>query len=141
MALFSVAVQGTLIPTVARKLDLIDDEESVLKIFNDYKGYILASHPAIKCSQFEEVILKILNDEEKSSMYTEHGITITPFMRYLALIKIADMTCKFKYIHPNVKDELKINLKGYLFMFIAGHNDKIKNNLIRRIIHQYFSDM
>ena len=37
MALFSVAVQGTLIPTVARKLDLIDDEESVLKTFNDYK--------------------------------------------------------------------------------------------------------
>lgn len=110
-------------------------------IFNDYKGYILASHPAIKCSQFEEVILKILNDEEKSSMYTEHGITTTPFMRYLALIKVADMTCKFKYIHPNVKDELKINLKGYLFMFVAGHNDKIKNNLIRRLIHQYFSEM
>ena len=37
MALFSVAVQGTLIPTIARKLDLIDDEESVLKTFNDYK--------------------------------------------------------------------------------------------------------
>ena len=37
MALFSVAVQGTLIPTVARKLDLIDDGESVLKTFNDYK--------------------------------------------------------------------------------------------------------
>ena len=37
MALFSVAVQGTLIPTIARKLDLIDDGESVLKTFNDYK--------------------------------------------------------------------------------------------------------
>ena len=30
MALFSVAVQGTLIPTVARKLDLIDDEEPTM---------------------------------------------------------------------------------------------------------------
>ena len=29
MALFSVAVQGTLIPTVARKLDLIDDEDDL----------------------------------------------------------------------------------------------------------------
>ena len=37
MALFSVAVQGTLIPTIARKLDLIDDEDSVFKTFNDYK--------------------------------------------------------------------------------------------------------
>ena len=37
IALFSVAVQGTFIPTVAKKLDLIDNKESVLKTFNDYK--------------------------------------------------------------------------------------------------------
>ena len=40
VALFSVAVQGTLIPIVAKKLDLIDDESSVLKTFNDYKEEI-----------------------------------------------------------------------------------------------------
>lgn len=37
IALFSVSVQGALIPKVARKLDLIDDDQSVLKTFNDYK--------------------------------------------------------------------------------------------------------
>ena len=37
VALFSVAVQGTLIPRVAQLLDLVDDEEKVLKTFNDYK--------------------------------------------------------------------------------------------------------
>ena len=37
IVLFSVSVQGTLIPKVARKLDLIDDDQSVLKTFNDYK--------------------------------------------------------------------------------------------------------
>ena len=37
VALFSVAVQGTLIPRVAQILDLVDDEEKVLKTFNDYK--------------------------------------------------------------------------------------------------------
>ena len=115
-------------------------------LFNDYKGYILASHPVIKCSQFEEVILKMLNDEENSIMHTEHGITTTPFMRYLALIKEADMikmaqNHKEQKIDNNLKDNSNINLKSYLFMFIAGHNDKIKNNLIRRLIHQYFSDM
>lgn len=36
VALFSVSVQGGLLPTVARKLDLIDDHELVLKTFNDY---------------------------------------------------------------------------------------------------------
>lgn len=113
-------------------------------IFSDYRGYILSGHPVIKCSQFEEVILKILNDEENSTMYTEHGITTTPFMRYLALIKESDMSSmsyKFKAQNNKFKDSSKINLKSYLFMFIAGHNDKIKNNLIRRLIHQYFSDM
>ena len=35
--LFSVAVQGTVIPRLAKKLDLIDNDESVLKTFNDYK--------------------------------------------------------------------------------------------------------
>lgn len=37
IALFSVAIQGTLIPNVARKLDLVDDHLPVLKTFNDYK--------------------------------------------------------------------------------------------------------
>lgn len=37
IALFSVAVQGTAVPKLAKKLDLIDNNESVLKTFNDYK--------------------------------------------------------------------------------------------------------
>lgn len=37
VALVSVAIQGTLIPKVASKLDLVDNRESVLKTFNDYK--------------------------------------------------------------------------------------------------------
>ena len=42
IALFSVAIQGTLIPKVASLLDLVDDEEegSVLKTFTDYTGEI-----------------------------------------------------------------------------------------------------
>ena len=114
-------------------------------IFSDYRGYILCGHPVIKCSQFEEVILKILNDEENNTMYTDHGITTTPFMRYLALIKEADMTNSSTYYSTGrgkkLKENYKLNLKSYLFMFIAGHNDKIKNNLIRKLIHQHFSDM
>ena len=37
IALFSVAAQGAVTPILAKKLDLIDGEESVLKTFNDYK--------------------------------------------------------------------------------------------------------
>jgi len=38
VALFSVAVQGTLLPKVAKILDLVDDKSTVFKTFNDYKG-------------------------------------------------------------------------------------------------------
>lgn len=40
IALLSVGIQGTLIPTVAKKLDLVDDNTPVLKTFNDYDGEI-----------------------------------------------------------------------------------------------------
>ena len=38
VALFSVAIQGTLLPNIARKLKLVDDNAYVLKTFNDYSG-------------------------------------------------------------------------------------------------------
>lgn len=37
VALFSVAIQGTLIPKVAEKLDMVDDLLDVRKTFNDYQ--------------------------------------------------------------------------------------------------------
>jgi cell volume regulation protein A len=37
IALFSVALQGTLIAPIAKKLDLVSDESAVLKTFNDYQ--------------------------------------------------------------------------------------------------------
>ncbi|MBO3443815.1 potassium/proton antiporter [Clostridium sp. CCUG 7971] len=40
IALISVGIQGTLIPAVAKKLDLVDNSTTVLKTFNDYDGEI-----------------------------------------------------------------------------------------------------
>ena len=37
ISLLSVAVQGTLLPYVSRKLDMIDDKADVQKTFNDYQ--------------------------------------------------------------------------------------------------------
>lgn len=37
IALISVSVQGTLLPKVAQKLDLVDNDTTVLKTFNDYQ--------------------------------------------------------------------------------------------------------
>ncbi|MEI0488048.1 potassium/proton antiporter [Brachyspira pulli] len=36
LAIISVSFQGTLLPFVAKKLDLVDSDENVLKTFNDY---------------------------------------------------------------------------------------------------------
>lgn len=38
VALLSVAIQGTLLPPLARKLGLVDDSDTVLKTFTDYQG-------------------------------------------------------------------------------------------------------
>lgn len=37
IALFSVSLQGTLLPVIAKKLNLVDSKEPVLKTFNDYE--------------------------------------------------------------------------------------------------------
>lgn len=37
VALFSVAIQGTLLPKVARRLDMVDETSDVRKTFNDYQ--------------------------------------------------------------------------------------------------------
>ena len=36
IVLFSISLQGTLIPLFARKLDMIDDDSNVMRTFNDY---------------------------------------------------------------------------------------------------------
>ena len=36
IVLMSIGIQGTLLPLFAKKLDMIDDEENVMKTFNDY---------------------------------------------------------------------------------------------------------
>lgn len=54
IALISVGIQGTLIPAVARKLDLVDDSTTVLKTFNDYDGEI--SSKLIEISVPEESV-------------------------------------------------------------------------------------
>ncbi|PRR70808.1 K(+)/H(+) antiporter NhaP [Clostridium thermopalmarium DSM 5974] len=40
IALFSIIVQGTLIPTISKKLDLVEEESSVFKTFNDYENEV-----------------------------------------------------------------------------------------------------
>lgn len=54
VTLFSVAIQGTLLPAVARKLNMVDENADVRKTFNDYqeemafqlmKMHIPAGHP------------------------------------------------------------------------------------------------
>ena len=37
VSLFSVAIQGTLLPMIAKRLDMIDDNLDVYKTFNDYQ--------------------------------------------------------------------------------------------------------
>lgn len=47
IVLFSILLQGTFLPMMARKLDMIDDQEDVLKTFNDYVEEV-----PVSCIQF-----------------------------------------------------------------------------------------
>ncbi|MEG1003436.1 MAG: potassium/proton antiporter [Clostridium sp.] len=62
IALFSVAVQGTLIPKVANFLDLVDDNSPVLKTFNDYKDEIGNSLVEIDISKDNDWANKTIMD-------------------------------------------------------------------------------
>lgn len=39
IVLFSILIQGSLIPLIAKRLDMIDEESDVMKTFNDYPTY------------------------------------------------------------------------------------------------------
>ena len=64
IALFSVAIQGTLIPKVANCLDLVDieDEGSVLKTFTDYSGEINTELIELTITQDSKWIGKMIMD-------------------------------------------------------------------------------
>ena len=64
IALFSVVIQGTLIPTVANKLDLVDNEEegSVLKTFTDYSEEINSELLEITITEDSKLRNKMIMD-------------------------------------------------------------------------------
>lgn len=119
-------------------------------IFTEYRSYILSSDDIIKASIFEEVIFKLLNDEE-TGLFEQYGIYNSPFMRYIALIKEYDMKINRntrKTIHvrttndyPPYLKENHFNPRSYLFAFFADHKNDIKNKTLRNLIRQSFSNV
>ncbi|WP_066874408.1 potassium/proton antiporter [Clostridium mediterraneense] len=88
VALFSVAVQGTLIPKIAKKLDLIDDKSSVLKTFNDYeeenstklmevtvdKGSSMANKTIMDANIPEDILIVMI--KRKGDVLVPNGSTV-----------------------------------------------------------------
>ena len=66
MALFSVAIQGTLIPKFANLLDLVDNniEHSVLKTFTDYTGEINTDLLEFTITEDSEFIDRMIMDAD-----------------------------------------------------------------------------
>lgn len=62
VALVSVMVQGTLFIPLAKKLDLIGKEESVLKTFTDYSGEIYAKLLELKIPSNSKMVGKAIMD-------------------------------------------------------------------------------
>ena len=111
-------------------------------LFTGYRKDILYNFPTVTISELELVIVKILNDADNGT-YERYGVQHTPFVRLIAMMKEQDE------LHKKIKKLTGVSkypyhrlvLKSYLIMFIDGHNDKIKNNQIRNLIHVYFSSL
>lgn len=86
VAVFSVAVQGTLMPRVAKILDVIDtqaDEDSVLKTFNDYRDEFLNKILELKISHKHPWVNQTIMDANIPEsilvlMIKRHGDYIMP---------------------------------------------------------------
>ena len=89
IVLFSILVQGTLLPLVAEKLDMIDEKEDVLKTFTDYteevpvqfiQFTVKKNHPWAG-SQIKDILLPpetllVQIQQKDSQMVTPEGSTV-----------------------------------------------------------------
>ena len=83
VALLSVGIQGTLLPKVAKKLDLIDDNELIFKTFNDYAGDIDRELVEVYVGDDSKLINKCIADADISEgililMINRNGEAIVP---------------------------------------------------------------
>lgn len=83
VALFSVSIQGSLIPKVAKKLNLVDDNTLVLKTFNDYAGDIDRKLIEVTITSDSKLVNKSIADADISEdilivMIKRKGKTILP---------------------------------------------------------------
>ncbi|MDU2753714.1 MAG: potassium/proton antiporter [Clostridium sp.] len=83
IALISVSVQGTLLPKVAQKLDLVDNETTVLKTFNDYqeeKSTMLLEYNVSKSSKWmnKTIMDAEIPDDILIVMIKRNGQVIVP---------------------------------------------------------------
>lgn len=93
VALVSVAVQGTLLVPIAKKLDLVGQEETVLKTFTDYSGDIHTELLELKIVQGSKMAGKAIMDldiprEILIVMVRRDGKLITP--RGATVINVGD---------------------------------------------------
>lgn len=83
IVLLSIAIQGTLLPWVAKKLQMIDDNENVMKTFNDYSNetkvsflqtQITSQHPWVK----QEIRTILLPSDIRIAVIFRNGNKIIP---------------------------------------------------------------
>ena len=83
VALFSVSIQGSLLPKVATKLNLVDNNTLVLKTFNDYAGDIDRKLIEVTVTSDSKLVNKSIADADISEdilivMIKRKGKTILP---------------------------------------------------------------
>lgn len=76
IVLISIGIQGTLLPFVAKKLDMIDSEENVMKTFNDYSDETKVQFIRLNINDESEWC-----DKEIKDITLPHGILVVMILR------------------------------------------------------------
>ena len=96
--------------------------------FTSYKYMIMMGAPTVRISLLEEVIYKIVNDEDDEFPYAYYGFKYNPFERLLGMAKEQE---------PWLRQAAERRKKGETFKGVRGITEFAENNPIKKYIFLY----
>jgi len=120
--------------------------------FKSFRYMIIAGAPEVYTSYLEEVIYKIVNDEDDMFPYSKYGFPYNPFDMLMALSKEQDPWISAEKEYKNkkyfssgrnaIRDIARNNpIKKYICIYPTTRSQSLKNPRMKTIIHKCFMEL
>lgn len=116
-------------------------------LFNTFKNHIIYGTFAASVSCFEDVVIKILNDND-CDRFSKYGEKYNPFVKFISILRLqlSKIEIQEKYLKQFGKNfsrkEIEIpphaDLRRYLLMYSLDTKNEIKDEYLKTILHKYF---